>query len=66
MLVRFQFASLIFWQSVRSPVLFSVEQRLAIRNGSKRRKAEGKPAAVHPRRQREQGRGERNACLAGR
>src|ERR1700761_960203 len=43
MLVRFQFASLVFWQSVRSPVLFSVEQRPAMRNGSKREKRNANP-----------------------
>jgi len=31
MSVRFQSASLIFWQRVRSPTLFSVEARLAMR-----------------------------------
>src|SRR5215510_12375949 len=34
--VRFQSASLIFWQRVRSPTLFKVEAKLAMRNAGKR------------------------------
>ena len=43
MSVRFQSASLIFWQRVKSPTLFKVEARLAMRNAGRKARSTAQP-----------------------
>ena len=43
MSVRFQSASLIFWHRVKSPTLFKVEARLAMRNAGRRARSNDQP-----------------------
>ena len=46
MSVRFQSASLIFWQRVKSPTLFKVEARLAMRNAGSRARSNDQPVCT--------------------
>jgi hypothetical protein len=43
MSVRFQSASLAFWQRVKSPTAFKVEARLAMRNAGSRARSKDQP-----------------------